>query len=253
MPSPMIEPVHISRLKHIARSPAHYRYALDHPPTSKTLTFGSAVHSLVLGGKSVVPYSDRRAGKEWEAFAGAHHDAYILSDKDYARADAMATAVLLDPLAASWLNWGSHEVKIDWETCGRACQSTLDVLGHDFVCDLKTTRSSDPNRFQWDARRMGYAAQLAFYCDAASFKTGRTFERAYIIAVESEPPHVVTPFEITPRLLEQGRQQCRAWLERLLSCEASNEWPGYAQHVVQLDIQEDEESLGLIVEDEDGE
>lgn len=245
-----LEPVHISSLKAIGRSPAHYRWALDNRVEKKAFAVGNAVHSLVLGGKPVVVYKGRRAGNEWMIFQDENEGSYILSEKDYAKAEAMAESVLTHHIAPLWLR-GQHEVHIEWTNCGRACDSTLDVLGSGFITDLKTTRSSDPNRFPYDARKMGYAAQIAWYQDAAKYlHPERTFEAGMVIAVESEPPYVVTPFELTARLLEQGRMQCRAWLEKLLACEASNEWPGYTQTVAYLDVQEDEDGVDLVFGDE---
>lgn len=248
---PREHPLHISSMKAMARSAKYYRYALEQPRESKALTFGSAVHSLVLGGKKVVPYAERRAGKAWEAFEEKHASCLILNEKDYARADRMASAVLLDDVAAGWIKWADHEVKIEWELAGRKIESTVDCLGHNFIADLKTTRSADPRRFPYDVRRMHYAAQIAWYQDAAAWKTRRTFKQGFIIAVEGEPPHDVVTYELTPQLLEQGRMQARAWFEQILACEAANQWPGYAQNVVPLDVQEDEDGIGLVIDGEE--
>lgn len=61
----MSEPLHFSRLKLMAQSPAHFKrgYRTDTRP----LTFGTTVHALVLGGEIIV-YDGERTGSGWAAF-----------------------------------------------------------------------------------------------------------------------------------------------------------------------------------------
>ena len=62
-----------------------------------------------------------------------------------------------------------------------------------------------------------------------------------LLAVESTAPYVVTVFRVTERALEQGRRTYRLWFERLMACEEADEWPGYVQSVVPLDVPESDE------------
>lgn len=243
--------VHISTLKYMAQSPAHYKWALDHQTSSDATDKGSAVHSLVLGGQPVVSYTERRAGQAWKTFEAENRGAIILKTDAYQEAQEMAAAVRNHP-AADGLLHGDKEVGIVWERAGRSCSSRLDVWDRPRrrIVDLKTCRSADPKWFDRTAIRMGYHAQLAWYLEAASWQTlkeGRTTlgapTEAFIIAVESKPPYPVVVWKLTERALEAGRACCTAWFERLRLCEDADHWPGYTDAVQELDVADEEQEL----------
>lgn len=115
----------------------------------------------------------------------------------------------------------------------------IDIVGDgDWIADLKTSSSTEPALFMKQCLRLGYHAQLAAYLDAAA-QNGHSRQRAFIIGVETSPPYAVTVLHVTPRTLEQGRKLNRLWMERLLACEQANEWPSYAQDVLDLDVGDD--------------
>lgn len=233
------EPVRFSRLKWMAESPAHY---LANPPkTGPHIETGSATDGLILGTCEVCAYPGAvRRGKEWEAFAAANASKLIVTKKELAAAERMRASVLASPLAQRFLT-GERQKEIFWQFLGRDCLSHLDVVANDrsFIADLKTCKTSNPNRFRWQALKLGYHAQLAFYRCAVENSTGVKPRSAYIVAVESTAPHVVTSFRLTDKALELGERMVRLWFETLLTCEKSDSWPGYAQSVVDLDAPED--------------
>ncbi len=244
--------VRFSHLKKMALSPAHYRASLEEPKDTGPMAFGRLVHSMVLEGDFVV-YDGERRGNAWKDFAAEHAGKDIYTIKEADRAKRIAEAVRNHPLAGMLLV-GDRELHVQWETMGRACSSRLDVIGtgwlgngRPFLSDLKTTVSSEPGKFSRDAIWRGYHAQAAWYQDAAAF-IGRPVEDVFLTAVETEAPFAVTVLHLTPRLLEQGRKLCRLWLERLLACEAADEWPAYAQSIVDLDAAED---FALVIDEDD--
>ncbi len=231
----MLEPLHFSRLRHMARSPMHYAAAT----VEETIAMerGSAVHSLVLGGQPVVAWEEGRPrrGKDFDAFAATNEGALILTATEFAKAQAMAAAVTSNGLAVRVLE-GRREVELSWRFGSRECAGRLDVLGNTFVTELKCTTSTEPGKLMWQALRMSWFAQLPWYLDGAMASGAAAPEAAYVVAVEDKAPHVVTVARLTDRALDQGRRTYRGWLERLLVCEASDEWPAYAQHVIDLDV-----------------
>lgn len=239
MTDPASHPVRFSTLKHIARSPAHYFHALSAPRTdSPAMRVGRVVHAALLGQapgeRPIVAYDGDRRGKAWQDFAAANASADIVTADEWARGQRIAASVRAEPHAMRLLE-GDREIGIAWRHAGRDCSSRLDVLGDGWIADLKTCADASVMGFQRVAWRYHYAAQLAFYADAAA-SIGRPVSDAYLIAVESAPPHPVTVHRLTPRALEEGRRLYRAWFERLLVCESSRDWPGYALASVEMDV-----------------
>lgn len=249
-----MEPVHFSNLKQIGVSPAHYKASYGDRPPSPAMRMGSLIHALVLGGEYVVwPNGDRR-GNAWKEFEAEHQGKLIVTAKEYDQAQGAAMAVLASDPAQRVLDGTEKEVPLEWEWLGRGCAGRLDAVGNGKVVELKTSSTSSPGRFSWHALRMCYHAQLAWYLRPASTmptrEDGESVKDAYIIAVETAPPHAVTVFHLTDDLLACGDRICRAWMERLLVCEEHDEWPAYAQDIIPLDVPDTDDTT-LVIDGED--
>ena len=244
-----------STLRHFAQSPAHFAYwhGREMEP-SAAMRIGTAVHAAVLGGAPVVRYDGTRRGKAWDDFEAAHAGATVLTATEYDTAQACRTAVWYDGEAFKHcgLTPGINERLIEWEFNGIPFRSTPDrYYGSNdaaTLVELKTTRSAQPARFLRDATSRHYHAQLGVYREALR-SVGVTVARAVIVAVETVPPYNVTVLELTPRALDVGYRTACGWLEQYRVCEASGEWPGYAQGPIPFDIVEEEELDWSGVED----
>ncbi len=237
-----LEPLHFSRLKRIAQSPLHYAHATVEETAA--MERGSAAHSLILGGQPVVAWEEGRPrrGKDFDAFKAANADALILTASDFAQVNSIAEAVKRNPLAMRVLE-GQRELALAWKFGQRECAGRLDVLGDSWVTELKCTQSADPQKMQWQAVRMGWFAQLAWYMDGAAAGMHAAPVTAYIVAVEQAAPHAVTVFQLDIAALDHGRRTYRTWFERLMVCEASDEWPAYSQSVVSLSVPDNDVAL----------
>jgi hypothetical protein len=246
---PRTLPVRFSRLKNMARSPLHYWQSCQFSDDdSLARRLGSGVHALVFDQPHAVFTGKVRRGKAWDAFKAEHDGVAIMNLREHRRARAIADAILRHPVAHD-LMFGAGAVieqPIDWEWLGRACSSRPDSLASIRITDLKSTASSEPSEFTRQALRMHYHAQLAFYEMAAG---AAPEPRAhYLIAVEQKLPHAVTVFQLTAAALELGQKLCRVWMERLLGCEKSNDWPEYVADVIPLDVPDDEGGFRLVVD-----
>jgi len=235
------DPRHFSTLKNMARSPAHYLSSVLEPrePTAP-MRFGNICHSILFRQPHIV-WPKQRRGKDWEAFEAsrpANDTRLVITQDEYDRARRVCDAIGANPDATRVLV-GQHEVERTWSMLCTPCAGRLDVLGDRYVTEFKTTTNSHPATFMRGAMRLGYHAQLPWYIDGV----GQPDWDAYIVAVEVAPPYAVTVFQLSPRVLQEGRKLYRLWMEQLLVCESTNDWPAYCQSVVPFDMPDYDQPL----------
>jgi hypothetical protein len=238
--------VRISSLKEMERSPLHYWQACqDDRDETLSMRLGAGAHALLFGKPVVLwdqPAKNGKGGKaprnggEWDKFVKDHPGATILNATEMAEAKAMVDGVRRNPLAMRVLADTVQEETIHWTYANRACRSTPDARSRLHVVEFKTCQSSEPSKFLKDAFWRRYHAQLAFYTDAM-IAAGDDPMEAYIIAVENSAPYATSVLRLTDRALEHGRALYRQWFERLLECEAKNEWPSYSSDVLSFDVE----------------
>lgn len=235
-------PLRWSSLKWMAKSPAHYRYYLDHPVAeTDAMRIGSYAHHLLFGSpREFAVYQGVRRGKEWDAFKGSRLSVTILNERESDAAKRVADNLQRSTEAAAVLS-GNVERRISWSLNGRECAGTPDAVSADggIIADLKVTTDANPDKFYWHAARQGWLGQLAWYSDGLrACELGSPVEH-YIVAVESKPPYVVQPFLLTYQAVEMGQRTYRLLFERLLVHEAADHWPGYVEGFAALDSPED--------------
>lgn len=274
---PLSDPIRFSNLKHIARSPAHYHDAVTRGRDDKPwLRGGRGLHCVLFNQTYAVFDGGKRQGKAWENFcefiaeteAGVFGKTEVILAKELPAYEAMAASIRaeLQRLNLSHLLEGDVEERIEWEWLGRKCAGTPDVQRLILesmtltTTDVKTTCNADPRKFHWDARKFGYSEQLAWYGQGRELKlrAEKTILAAddmhheqFVIAVEKTPPYPVVVWKVTEKMREQAEKTLRIWFEQLLSCEASNCWPGYVQCVQALDVLESDSPLTLQIGDEE--
>ena len=239
-----------STLKHMARSPKHFQFRLKHPePEKPAYKVGRAFHCALLEPATfteryvVEPdFGDLRtkAGK-------ARRDAWHpegrepLSQDDMKTILAMAAAVREHKVARALLDVIVPEKTIEWkdEETGLACKARLDMLGPDFLADVKTSRDPAPHAFARDASTHMYHGQAAFYFDGARTLglIPKDADPPFLIVPEKEEPYDVVVMRLHRNLaLAPGRALYRRLLRRFLECEAAGWWPGLAPELKILEL-----------------
>ncbi len=242
----MRDRVNFSSLKHMGRSPAHYKHALEHPSEdTDARRRGRLVHLAVLEpnvyeAQTAVWDGGRRAGKAWEAFCAANEGKELLTLAEAKTTQDIARAVRAHPVAAKYLERGRSEVTVLWDVevvpgLVIPCKCRIDWVGESLLLDLKTTKDASPEAFGRQMFTLGTLGQAAMYSDGWHAVTGERPDFA-LLAVESEAPHVIQPYRIEDLDLARGRAQYRGLLERLALCQATGQWPGYDTKPLPLSI-----------------
>jgi hypothetical protein len=246
-----LHPVRFSRLKLFSKSAAHY--AANTGQDTASLRKGSGTHSYLIGDRdAVVVYEDGARNprhKKYQEFAEANEGKLILSPSEFEAVEGMRRSIERHSRAMELLN-GIREERIEWSIAGRACAGTPDVVhllpsGEKRLVELKTGQSAAPDLFRWQAKKLSYHAQLAWYDNgiglSMAYKPGPVVEH-FIVAVESSPPYPVTVVRVTPKMIDKGARQWRVWFEQLLVCERSGTFPAYVEADVDWD---DDDGDGL--------
>ncbi len=237
--------LHWSDLKHMAECPAMARHALENPKAvTPAMRFGSAVDAALFGTRKLVFFDGRKDGKKWDAFVSTCTFPIdeVLSVAEYDSALRAADAVNADPVAKPLLI-GRHQVVAQWEAHGLPFAAGIegerggfDILGSEWIADLKVTTSTRPHQWGQQAWRMLYPVQLALYADSAR-ALGHYPNKAHLIGVRAKAPHIVTVLTMSEATLDVARRMIASWCEQVLECERSGHWPGYVQSASTLDPQ----------------
>jgi hypothetical protein len=242
-----IPAVRRSALWEIRKSPAHYKYAVEHPkePTP-ALTFGIAAHKYILEPDDFwkeyieLPKLDRRTKAGKESYQKILDSGLApISTEDLNMIEDMRSAIEAHPTASKLLLSGDHEVPIQWTDpdTGEACKCRLDCIttygGQEYIVDYKTTASCEDGAFERSCYKYGYKLQAAMYTEGA-FNSRLVPYRFAFVAQEKTPHDAVRVYFCDDGFLEEGMEIYRELMDIYHRCRVFDEWPGY----------EDEELFG---------
>ena len=150
MTAPRISP-HFAKMQ--AKSLAHYLVACAppraHPRDARRNRRPRARPVGPRPGQTVVRFPGDRRSKDFAPFCAKHPGAEIITASEWADAEPVAAAVLADEIASELIRGGKREAALRWQDGGFPCATDgIDLLGPDYVCDLKTSVSSEPERLQ---------------------------------------------------------------------------------------------------------
>lgn len=241
-----------SRIKYLAKSPAHYRAEMDRTEDADTTArrLGRVRHIATLEpqryGDSVAVWrgGDRRA-KGYKEFAADNASREVVTLEEHEECMALATSVREHPIASKYLG-GRSEVSLFWsysvpgfETVAGytvQCKARLDLESDvRALVDLKTTRDASPIGFGRECHNYGAIGQAAMYVDGYEAVTGKRLPYV-VIAAENVAPYVVQVYRVPEVLLEQGRQEYRRYLATLALCRREERWPGYSESELELEL-----------------
>lgn len=240
------------RLADFRKSPLLYHRKLSGQIVDEETTaylIGRATHTLVLEGRERFlaeyavggpinertgkPYDPRsKAFTEWVGSQGKP----VLTPKQVSNIEEMAAGVMGHSLARQLLVLGVAEavLRTPWPAgSGVDCQVRIDWFTHmdgAAIVDLKTT--DDLTYFEIDARKYGYAHQLAFYrsVSAAAAVLDPRDLPVHLVAVEKKEPYRCGVWRMGEDVLAIAQKDNEEAVKRLRHCRATNTWPtGYEQ------------------------
>ena len=209
---------------------------------------GRATHVRVLEGRDVYqrqfavggpinpktgkPYgSNTNAYAEWAAVQGKP----VLTAEQTQLIESMAVGVAMNDHAVDLICNGQAEGVARATYEGVPCQIRLDWFNPaPDIVDLKTC--DDLTYFEADARRYGYAYQMAFYRSVLALVTGGELVPAHIIAVEKKEPFRCGVWRVTDDTLAIAKQENEAAIRRWLACRQHDEWPTGYEGIRMLDV-----------------
>lgn len=154
-----------------------------------------------------------------------------LLGKEIHLVEAMAAAILADPIARTFRDGGDTEVTMTWDDpdFGFPCKLRVDHLPHDLVDlrDVKSAMTANPRDFERSAWDHGYPQRAAWYLDGVEIASGERPRFYWFIAVEKKPPFLVSVMKYAEEDIEWGRvlnQRARAIFAH---CLEHRQWPGY--------------------------
>ena len=236
------EGLSVSGAKRILDSPARYRWERDNPPQKSVFDFGHAAHKKVLGvGLEIVACptdllakngaASTAAAKEWIAAARAEGKV-VLKAEEIATIDAMAAAIEDNPDAVALLTEGEPETSFSWtdEATGVLLRGRADWIttygGVPVVVDYKTTTDANPESFRWEAGRLNYHMQDAWYREGLTHLTGEPHAFVFIVQ-EKTAPYFVSVVELDDDARDIGAQRNGVARRIYQHCLATDTWPAY--------------------------
>ena len=230
-----------SQLFKIAKSPYHFKYALDHPQEdTKALLFGRATHKYILevddfyNEFAIAPVVDRRtsAGREiYNAFLAENEGKDVISAEEFEIIQQMSNAIDAVPVARALLT-GEYEQSFFWtdEITGEKCKCRPDCLttyeGMPYIVDYKTTDSCADGAFERTCRKYGYKLQAGMYTEGLFQNNFEQYGFAFV-AQEKTAPYAVRVYLCTPEYINQGYDMFRELIGIYHDCKQTNNWYGY--------------------------
>ncbi len=229
-----------SMIDELIKSPAHLKTYMESPDNeTEALLLGSLFHTMVLEPKklnkeyAVAPVCDRRtaAGKQiYAQFMEENPNKKIITNDQFEQVKKWSDAVLKHPVASKFLKGkGKNEVSIFWndEETGEFCKARPDRIQDDYIIDLKSAVSTQPDDFQRAAYKLGYHRQSYWFGEAFEKEFGYSPKGFLFISVEKTAPFNVVVYEADEFFKEIGGKECRNALATYHYCKEKNNWFGY--------------------------
>lgn len=251
-------------LKHMARSPAHYKAALEEKRETETtaaLRDGIALHALMQGNGEFerrfvfAPTFDRRTkqGKlDWKEFKKTVGDRLVIpldtgkvGTLTMPELEAMQKALCTHPKVKDLLDspHSFKECSIFWNDpeTGLLCKCRPDVMRWEWdrereknlvlIIDYKTIDTAEDWSIEWAVKKYGYGLSAAHYTSwAPETEPGTEPDTEFLYAwvfIEKGSHPGIRIIQASPESLVRARSLRREYLLRIKDCMDTGIWPSY--------------------------
>lgn len=203
---------------------------------------GKAAHCLLLGGEdwssNYIVRPLEIDGKPWNGnrnickdWLFEHDHLTIIKPDELIHIEHMAKVLEKHPLA-ELLTTGDVEKSLIWqdEETGVWLKARPDIIPtyDSTVVDYKTTVARvQPYQLSADVVKWGYQMQLSLIEDGLAILADKRDLNMVLLFQQKKPPYHLAPVEISPELLEIGREQNRRAIRKFAHGIETGEWPGY--------------------------
>jgi exodeoxyribonuclease VIII len=268
-----------SRLKHLAKTPAHFKAAEeqpqeDNPPARQTMfDIGTAFDMMMLEGgpdalegrlsieptflkKDGTPYASQRSTNDYKEWRSRQPEGnLILTPAEYKSVKDMCESVQKKTQFTRLFEKGVPHRVLIWQ-CPRTglwCKAEIDWITDDgIIVDLKSAADCGFWFFSKNARKLGYVNQGMFYAEGLTRVTGVIHNEFLLAVAEKEPPFESHVFVPTEDQKDTARDQNEERMDTLLHCLETDTWPGYPDFLICLESgQYFEDDLSQWEEDDD--
>ena len=216
-----------SALKAYSKSPAHFaHYKKSAFKTSAVMRRGKLTHTLTLEphlrDTLKVIECNSRAAKAYKEAAAIYGEEEVYTSVEVEAAENLAQKVHAHPLARKLIREAVEvEKHIYWQLEGVNFHGFADVIGRDYIADLKVT-DNEPRKLQrWVLDNL-YHMQLALYA-YAEFNLHNAVKH-YLITIDPNAPYGVVVYQLSAPFIEDGIR--RAKLEVRMFKEWYKDWNG---------------------------
>ena len=181
------------------------------PFSSKSMELGTAVHTIMLEGSDVfyndyyllpkldLRYkADKEQLKQHEKLAKGRK---LLKEDEMYIIDKIMVNYRSNDLAQESCT-GDVEVSHYGQFNGIDVRVRPDVIGTDFIGDVKTCQDNSPQAFRRDIYKYNYHLQACFYSDVLGYDPAKF----RFIAVETNHPFSVQVYKLKDETIEKGRE-----------------------------------------------
>lgn len=232
-----------SSLKHMAVSPAQYKWEIDHPqPASAAMSLGTVEHIALMTPEDYLRRKEiidvKRGTKAFDKYIlGLNPDIIFVTQEEHEmillhierfRANKHYAQITENAKIEQALRWTDEET-------GIVCKGRPDMFNDLILPDFKTSRHIEDRKWWWDFKDRKYHCQFAYYHDALKLLDGRNRVNV-VVKLETTPCFDVVVYPLSDTAITEGRSHYRRLLNELRDCLEADAWPGKCDELATVDF-----------------